>query len=177
MRRPCLILILGVWLSAASAGAREVIPAAYRHVAAIHGVPANLFYAMALTESGKAAEDSLLRRPWPWTLNIAGDGRFFTSRVEAWLALDASLRDGQLSVDVGLMQVNWRYHRIRLESSWLALEPYRNLHIAAEILTDCYRQRRDWWASVGCYHAPTDEQRAERYRNRVMAHWRQLNGA
>lgn len=177
MRRPCLLLILGVWLSAASSGAREVIPAAYRHVAAIHGVPADLFYAMALTESGRAAADSLLRRPWPWTLNIAGDGRFFTSRVEAWLALDASLRDGQLSVDVGLMQVNWRYHRIRLESSWLALEPYRNLHIAAEILTDCYRQRRDWWASVGCYHAPTDEQRAERYRRRVIAHWRHLDGA
>jgi hypothetical protein len=75
------------------------------------------------------------------------------------------------------MQVNWRYHQTRFKNSWLALEPYSNLGIAAEILSDCYRQRRDWWASVGCYHAPADERRAARYRNRVMAHWRQLNGA
>jgi hypothetical protein len=177
MRRPCLLLVLGVSLSGVSASASEAIPAAYRHVAAIHGVPADLFYAVALTESGRTVEGSLLRKPWPWTLNIGGEGHFFTSRVEAWLALDASLRDGRQSVDVGLMQVNWRYHQTRLKNSWLALEPYSNLGIAAEILSDCYRQRRDWWASVGCYHAPADERRAARYRNRVMAHWRQLNGA
>jgi hypothetical protein len=176
MSRPCLLLILGVWLSAVSATAGEAIPAAYRHVAAIHGVPADVFYAVALAESGRTVAGSLLRRPWPWTLNIGGEGHYFTSRIAAWLALDASLRDGQQSVDVGLMQINWRYHQTHLTSSWLALEPYRNLEIAAEILGDCYRQRRDWWASVGCYHAPADERRAERYRNRVMAHWRQLNG-
>jgi hypothetical protein len=176
MRRRCLLLILGLGFRAVSAGASEAVPAAYRHVAAIHGIPTDLFYAVALTESSRTVEGSL-RRPWPWTLNIGGEGHFFTSRVEAWLALDASLRDGQQSVDIGLMQVNWRYHRTRLKSSWLALEPYRNLGVAAEILRDCYRQRRDWWASVGCYHAPADEQRAERYRNRVMVHWRQLDGA
>lgn len=174
MHRRCLLLVLAVWISAVSVHASDDIPAAYRHVAAMHDVPADLFYAVALTESGRSVEGSL--RPWPWTLNIAGEGLFFTSRVEAWLTLDASLREGQPSVDVGLMQVNWRYHQTRLRSSWLALEPYRNLGIAAEILSDCYRQRRDWWASVGCYHAPADEKRAERYRNRVIAHWRRLNG-
>ncbi len=177
MRRLCLFLLLGVSLRAVSASASEAIPAAYRHVAAIHGVPADLFYAVALTESGRTAEGSILRKPWPWTLNIGGEGHFFTSRVEAWLALDASLSDGRQSVDVGLMQVNWRYHQTRLKNSWLALEPYNNLGTAAEILSDCFRKRRDWWASVGCYHAPANEQRAARYRNRVMAHWRQLNGS
>ena len=74
------------------------------------------------------------------------------------------------------MQVNWRFHRARLGSSWLALEPYHNLAVGAEILKDCYKIRRDWWVSVGCYHAPSDNPRAKRYRARVMALWRELRG-
>ncbi len=71
-------------------------------------------------------------------------------------ALDDLLAAGQASVDIGLMQVSWRYHRDRLASAALALDPYRNLHVAAEILAACFREREDWWAAVGCYHAPND---------------------
>ena len=152
----------------------EVVPLAYRWVAGQHGIPADLFYAMALTESGRSAGNGTRRRPWPWALNIAGEGRFFTNRIEAWRAFDAALGAGEDRVDVGLMQINWRYHGTLLRSSWQALEPYRNLQLAARILKDCYRERGEWWASVGCYHAPADSERARRYRDRVLAHWRSL---
>lgn len=157
--------------------AREAIPAAYRQVASQFGIPADLFYAMALAESGRAVAHEAAQRPWPWTLNIAGEGRFFNSRVEAWRALDRSLGGGEQRVDVGLMQINWRYHRKLLKSSWLALEPYRNLQLAAGILADCYRDRQEWWASVGCYHAPGNDRLARQYRERVVSHWRNLRGS
>ena len=154
--------------------AEEVIPTAYRRIAAEHEIPLQLFYAVALAESGKTIESTNRRRPWPWTLNIAGQGVYFSSRWEAWRALDQSLRDGQDSVDIGLMQVNWRFHQASLGNSWLALDPTHNLSVGANILKDCYQSRRDWWASVGCYHAPADQLRAQRYRTRVVALWRQL---
>ena len=154
--------------------AEEVVPSAYRGIATEHGIPARLFYAIALAESGRTLASTSSPRPWPWTLNIAGEGVYFNSRWEAWWALEQSLRAGQDSVDIGLMQVNWRFHRARLGGSWLALEPYHNLSVGADILKDCYKKRRDWWASVGCYHAPADKPRAKRYRARVVALWREL---
>jgi soluble lytic murein transglycosylase-like protein len=156
--------------------AEDAVPPAYRLVADDYGVPATLFYAIALTESGKRIESKDCRRPWPWTLNIAGRPRYFSTRWQAWLALDQSLQSGQQSVDIGLMQVNWRFHGERLGNSWLALEPNHNLAVGAEILKNCYAKRRDWWASVGCYHAPMDSERAKRYQARVAAHWRELTG-
>ena len=154
--------------------AEDAIPSAYRLVATKYGVPVALFYAVALAESGKSIKLKSRRRPWPWTLNIAGEARYFKTRWQAWLALELSLRSGQHSVDIGLMQVNWRFHGQRLGNSWLALEPHHNLSVGAEILKNCYAKRRDWWASVGCYHAPSDSDRARRYQARVAAHWRDL---
>ena len=154
--------------------AEDAIPSAYRLVAIEYGVPVALFYAVALTESGQSIESKSRRRPWPWTLNIAGEAHYFKTRWQAWRALDQSLRSGQESVDIGLMQVNWRFHEERLGNSWLALQPHHNLAVGAEILKNCYAKRRDWWASVGCYHAPSDSDRARRYQARVATHWRDL---
>ena len=168
------MMILAAVADASDVLAREAIPTAYRRVAGQFGIPADLFYAMALAESGRAAEAR--QRPWPWTLNIAGEGRFFDSRIEAWRAFDRSLGEGEQRIDVGLMQINWQYHRRVLKSSWLALEPYRNLQLAAGILAECYQKRREWWSSVGCYHAPGNDRLARKYRERVASHWRSLRG-
>ncbi|MEX0707251.1 MAG: lytic transglycosylase domain-containing protein [Woeseia sp.] len=172
--------LMALWLSSTGVAGQGDVPPAYRATAAQHGIPVELLYAMALAESGKQVATGHLdavHRPWPWTLNIAGRGTYFASREAAWLALDRSLAAGQTSVDIGLMQVNWRYHADALGSTWRALDPYHNLSVAAEILKRCYRERRDWWTSVGCYHAPSNDQRARRYRERVLAHWRAVTGA
>jgi len=178
---PCLMpgrcVVALLWIAANPiTHAEEAVPPAYRRIASEHGIPAGHFYAIALAESGRTLASTSSRRPWPWTLNIAGEGVYFNSRWEAWRALEQSLRAGQDSVDIGLMQVNWRFHKGRLGSSWLALEPYHNLAVGADILKNCYKKRRDWWASVGCYHAPSNNPRAQRYRDRVVALWRELPG-
>ena len=166
-----------LWLAICpTSHAEESLPPVYRWIAADKEIPAGLFYAVALAESGKTVSAIGGRRPWPWTLNIAGEGVYFNSRWEAWRALDESLRAGQDSVDIGLMQVNWHFHQARLGNTWLALDPTHNLSVGADILKDCYRRRRDWWASVGCYHSPSDQARAQRYRARVVALLRELPG-
>ena len=173
--RPWAVAVL--WIATFLPGlvhADEAVPSAYCLVAAEYEIPGPLFYAIALAESGKMIGPINRRRPWPWTLNIAGDGVYFKNRWQAWRALDESLRAGETSVDIGLMQVNWRYHRARLGNTWLALDPTHNLNVGADILKDCYQKRRDWWASVGCYHAPSNQARAKRYRARVRALWREL---
>jgi soluble lytic murein transglycosylase-like protein len=150
------------------------IPPTYERIAARYEIPAALLYAVALAESGKTIASVSIRRPWPWTLNVAGEGRYFPTRLAAWRALDATLAAGETRVDIGLMQVNWHYHQQRLNNSWLALQPDHNLSVAAEILKRCYAERGDWWRSVGCYHAPNNAARARRYTDRVRAAWRSV---
>ncbi len=82
-------------------------------------------------------------------MNVAGRGYFFDSRLAAWQALTAWLEQGEASIDIGLMQVNWRYHEERLGTPWQALDPYHNLRVGAGILQACYSQRQDWWGASG----------------------------
>ena len=155
----------------------ESVPSGYRIVASESAIPDAIFYAVALAESGRVLKTDGVLRPWPWTLNVAGDGYYYPTRIEAWQALTGWLKDGKRSVDIGLMQVNWRYHQERLGTPWQALDPYHNLRVGAEILQECYTTRQDWWASVGCYHAPSNPERADQYRQRVLSRWQRIERA
>ena len=155
----------------------EAVPVGYQSIASERSIPSSVLYAVALTESGKQVASQGVYRPWPWTLNVAGRGYYFDSRLAAWQALTGWLKDGKRSVDIGLMQVNWRYHEERLGTPWQALDPYHNLRVGAEILQACYTARQDWWASVGCYHAPANPQRADQYRRRVLSRWQRIERA
>ena len=156
----------------------QSVPMGYKEVASEYGLPPALLYSVALTESGQSSLSEGQFRPWPWALNIDGEGHYFLSRQLAWNALQAALSETEASsVDVGLMQISWRYHRSVLGSSWQALDPYHNLRVAAGILRDCFVKHTHWIQSAGCYHAPNDSARADRYGQRVKAHWMQLTDA
>lgn len=165
-----------VWMTSA-VHADVGVPAGYRQVAAAHGIPSALFYALALAESGRWIEDWAVSRPWPWALNIEGRGQFYPTRRAAEAALAEVLASGRTSVDVGLMQVSWRYHQPALETPTLALDPYRNLNVAAEILVACRARRDDWWGAVACYHAPNAPERGKRYQDRVRSLWDDLQSS
>lgn len=155
-------------------GSVETVPEGYRRVAAAHDIPDKLLYAVALAESGKRIDALRRTRPWPWTLNIGGEGRYYASRREAEIAVLQAFATDQRSVDIGLMQVNWSYHKASLRSVESAIDPYHNLDVGAQILAGCFRERGDWWAAVGCYHAPHDAKLAMRYRQRVRRIWSRL---
>ena len=174
-RRPLNLLLALVLLgSALHSAVHASVPVGYHQVADAYDLPPEVLYAVALTESARQVDSAGNVRPWPWTLNVQGKGHFFASRQEAEAALQAHFDAGRRLIDIGLMQVNWRYHRQRLGSPQLALDPYHNLRVAAEILRECHQSHQDWWAAVGCYHAPNSPQRAARYRARVRAHWRRV---
>lgn len=152
----------------------EPVPDGYHRIATAHGIPTTIFYAVALAESGRHIDRVQGTRPWPWTLNVQGKGRHYASRQAALDAARVALASGRKSIDFGLMQVNWTHHASALRSIEAALDPYHNLDVAARILTACFRQRGDWWAAVGCYHAPSDPDRAASYRDRVRRIWSRI---
>lgn len=156
---------------AASMPQHTTVPEPFGRIAKDHGIPVTLLYAIALAESGKHIARLQTTQPWPWTLNIEGEGRYYLSRQAAIQAARQALASGIRSVDMGLMQVNWAYHEAALRSVESAIDPVFNLEVGATILAACYRARGDWWAAVGCYHAPANPKRAARYRGRVRQIW------
>lgn len=140
------------------------VPAAYRQVAHEVGVPAKLLFAIALTESGRINANGTFL-PYPWALNLNGEAHYFANRAEADARL-ASLLDEGHRPDIGLMQVNWRYHQPKLGEPAQAFDPWLNLRAGAMVLRNAYRATADWWQAVGRYHSKTPE-RARTYRARV----------
>ncbi len=156
----------------------DTIPSGYRQVASQYQIPADVLYAVALTESGQTIDKGLFR-PWPWTLNVAGKPQRFVSRNAACRELQHQLTQGIRSIDIGLMQINWRWNHTRLRSPCRALSPYTNLHHGAALLKAAYSVKQTWPAAVGYYHSPGQQskqrQRAERHTQRYLRHLTKLS--
>jgi len=147
------------------------IPSAYLTVAQNAGIPPEVLYAVALTESGISKG----QYAWPWTLNIAGRGRYFKTRDDACLALAQALKiTSAKRVDIGLGQINYGYHGHRVNNPCELLEPNLNLSITADLLKSHYCSHEGWLMAIGRYHSPANNERAKRYRNDVNYHLTRL---
>lgn len=166
------LFCLSTFLFGHLAQAAEV-PWGYHLVARAHEIPPEILYAVALQESGMRTQSGAIR-PWPWTLNVEGRPKRYASRMQAWSALKEHIQHGKTLVDVGIMQVNWRYHKHKLVDAWRALDPYHNLKVGAQILHQRHTEDQDWPTAIGRYHSPGDTQdrrmRARQYSNKVMIH-------
>lgn len=118
----------------------------FDRVASFSGVNQKTLYAIAMNES------RLQGRPWPWTMNVSGKSYFFPTRESAWRMAKSLIAKGINTFDIGLMQVNWKWHGDRFNSVWEALQPSVNQKVAADILLEKYRQTGHPLTAVGWYH-------------------------
>lgn len=163
MKLPLLVMCLSIPVYA-----NAVVPDGYQRIGEAYGIPPELLYAVALTES----EAPGIAKPWPWTANVSGKGLYFVSRQALFDTLRGLQKRGQTNFDVGPAQINWYWNSVLFNSLWEATDPYVNLQTAASMLRDYYRESGSFEIAVGKYHAPNNKQRAERYRARV---WQKLD--
>ncbi len=163
--RRVLKVVSGLLLASAahSAPTLQVIPDAYREIAAAERVPAESLYSLAMAESTRSTAWGA--KPWPWTINVAGRGYHYDTREEAFAALLGFMQRWSLkNIDVGLAQVNlgWNGHFFATYRD--AFDPYTNLRAAARILRACYDTRPgSWLQAAGCYHHPAGGRHAATY--------------
>ena len=157
-------------------GQEQFVPEPYRSVAAYSGVPPGILYAMALQESGRHMKGEWA--PWPWTLNINGEPQYYDGRQAMFQALMAAVGAGTTNVDIGPLQVNWRWQFELLGSPWQSTDPVYNTKVGSQILRRHSLQTGDWWQAVGRYHRPADDPNhrmvAQAYSDRVKRRWEQL---
>ncbi|WP_431064481.1 transglycosylase SLT domain-containing protein [Methylotuvimicrobium sp.] len=165
------VVVLGMGLSMADRPLHaEPIPSSYQQIAHEYDIPPGVLYSVALQESRMRLRSRQIR-PWPWTLNVAGVPRRYPTRIAAYKGLTFYLERGIRSIDVGLMQVNWRYHQDKLGTPWQALDPHHNVRTGAKILASEYHETQDWFEAIGRYHSPgpsvQQKRRAKKYARSV----------
>ncbi len=133
-------------------------------------IPEGLLTAVSLTEAGRRMDGAPQLVAWPWTINVAGQGRFFETKEEAVAETRKLIDAGQKSIDVGCMQVNLRYHPNAFRTIEDAFEPATNVAYGAQFLNSLHQTQGSWAKAVERYHSAEDGRREE-YRDKVLAIW------
>jgi soluble lytic murein transglycosylase-like protein len=128
------------------------------------GVPLEVLVAVAGAESGYH----------PWALDIEGRQVFCKSRAEAEATLAAT---ATTNVDIGLMQINWRFWGSRLDVAKNdLLDPRINLLMGARILRESLDRDGSVWRRISNYHSGARHER-DRYNRQVyIAYMRYVHG-
>ena len=134
------------------------------------GIPGQLLSAIARVESGRQDPATGAFGPWPWAINVNGDGFFFNSKEEAIFAVRSHQARGIRSIDVGCMQVNLMHHPAAFPSLDRAFDPFANAAYAAHFLSELKSRTGDWIRAAALYHSQTPERGAD-YQRRVLAAW------
>ncbi|WP_377191509.1 lytic transglycosylase domain-containing protein [Ruegeria meonggei] len=150
----------------------SICDAAAQHAASAEGVPLNVLRAIARVETGRARDGRL--EPWPWTINVEGQGYWFTSEFEAKNYVFNIFKAGKRSFDIGCFQINYRWHGKAFRSIDAMFDPDENATYAARFLTELYAELGSWPAAVGAYHSRTPEL-AHAYSGRFQAVLAQLD--
>lgn len=134
------------------------------------GVPLSVLRAISLSETGRKRDGAF--RPWPWTVNLEGEGHWFDSADEARAYVDREFARGARSFDVGCFQINYKWHGQAFRSLDELFDPLANALYAARFLQALHAEHGDWGRAAGAYHSRTPE-----FANRYQARFERLHDA
>lgn len=167
---PAVAFGLTLVLAASPAIARqepgEICDLAAQKAAATYQVPEQILMAVARVETGRQSGAEL--RPWPWAVNLGGEGHWAADVDEAMQIAQSALDEGRLNIDIGCFQLNIRWHSKGFMSLADMFDPQTNADYAAGFLLQLYRETGDWQTAVGTYHSRNAEL-AGAYADRVAA--------
>ena len=125
-----------------------------------NNIPSGLLLAIATVESGSK----------PYALNIQGKPIIARNKREAVALIHGALAEGITNIDIGVMQLNIRWHRENFGSIEEMLEPKQNIEYAASFLLTLYKKYGDWHKAVRFYHSSTAEY-YRKYSRKITLAW------
>ena len=150
----------------------EVCDQAAHRAARTEGVPLKVLRAITRVETGRLQNQRL--EPWPWAVNVEGQGYWFESEAEAKAHVFDIFKSGARSFDVGCFQINYRWHGKAFSSIDAMFDPDQNAGYAARFLRQLHAELGSWAAAAGAYHSRTPTL-ANAYSERFQTVLAQLN--
>ena len=141
----------------------------YEKVGNAANIDPALLYALTCVESSIEGDIAGYMRPYPWTLRYGNKPFYGKNKAHAVAELKRILaRHRNASVDIGLAQINSRWHGYRVKSLLDLLDPQTNLTVAAQILNENFkRYPNDAFRAIGAYHS-FDAAKSIRYARYVV---------
>lgn len=119
-------------------------------------MPLAVFYAVGLNETG--GRDGLQ----PYAMNIDGRPSVNGSLAEGLAAFAAARRNGAKLIDVGCMQINYKYHGDKFGSVTEMFDPAHNIDYAARFLKELRAREGTWTLAVARYNAGPNNNPAQK---------------
>ncbi|MCC2646649.1 MAG: hypothetical protein K0R02_714 [Rickettsiaceae bacterium] len=129
-----------------------------------YGIPKDLLLSIATVES----------KLHPFAINVQGRPYFFKTFEEAINATTLIRNKGIKNFDVGLMQINYKYHHENFENIKQMLSPEMNIEYAAKLLCKLYGEYNSWSHAIRLYHS-ANEQYNKVYAKRIAIAWLKTN--
>lgn len=123
-------------------------------------IPSGLLAAIARVESNTKA----------YALNINGNTVLNASLEETSEVVKKKLAVGMKNIDLGIMQLNYRWHGDKFNNVTQMLMPENNITYAASLLKSLRVQHGTWHKAIKYYHSAKPEHH-RKYSRRVVAYW------
>lgn len=162
-----LACLLAVWLPLHAVAAPQICDAAAMEAAQKTGVPLELLRTLTRVETGRGGSQAA-PDPWPWTLNMAGDGSWHDSAEAALTVARRAIAEGRRNIDIGCFQINYRWHGDQFRSLEAMMDPTENALYAARFLHDLQGEFGNWMDAAAVFHSRNPDH-ATRYMARFFA--------
>ena len=116
------------------------------------GLPPGILSSISRIESAHAWPDGSVKG-WPWATNNRGKGKYFQKREEALKYIKKVIASGDHNIDVGCMQINYRWHGKAFTSLEQMIDPAYNIPYAAQFLSTLYERHGNWDKAIRYYHS------------------------
>ena len=128
-----------------------------------HNIPDGLVASISRVESGRVDQTGG-KKAWPWTLNLAGDSKFFENKAQTLDFLGHALGEGKTNIDIGCMQINYKWHKDEFSGIEQMLDPDQNVKYAIKFLKQLFERHQNWEDAVKHYHSSTESLHTKYYR-------------
>ena len=138
-----------------------------------YGLPENILLSISRVESGYKKVDGITRA-WPWTLNAGGDSAYFQTKEAALSSLKDRVDKSVTNIDIGCMQLNYRWHKEFFKNLGDMISPIKNVDYGARFLKKLHQRHGSWEKAVKYYHSSKSKFNVKYYR-KVKAVWKKEN--
>ncbi len=121
-----------------------------------YDIPVAVFYAVGLVETGTS------QGLQPYTMNIEGRSSFNDSLSAALQVFEEARKKGAKLIDVGCMQINYRWHGDHFGSVNEMFDPARTVDYAARFLRELKAREGSWTLAVARYNAGPNNNAAQK---------------
>ena len=106
----------------------------------------------------------------PTAINIEGKTVTINDKSEAIKTIKNALNQGVTNIDIGIAQINYRWHKDNFNNIEEMINPTANIEYAAKLLSSLFKQHGTWHKAIRHYHSANPNHHKQ-YSRKVVIAW------